>query len=135
METPPFRAVTGKYCLCLCAFSSPEQYYDDAATRRADTVLASDCCARFGRALTRSGSPHLCDSMVAGLAARRDNVLASICENHPFRYPPVKPQPHVLSFFTAYCHRLLCVDSPKLTVHISQPTQSCTTITANISNK
>ena len=31
---------------------------------------------------------HLCDSTVAGLTARRDNVLASKCEYPPFSYPP-----------------------------------------------
>ena len=44
------------------------------ATRRHCT--GSDCRAQFGRALTRSGMLHLCDSAVAGPAARRDNVLA-----------------------------------------------------------
>ena len=33
---------------------------------------------------------HLCDSTVAGLTARRNNVLASKCEYPPFRYPPFK---------------------------------------------
>ena len=31
------------------------------STRRADTVLASDCRAQFGRSLTRSGMSHLHD--------------------------------------------------------------------------
>ena len=32
----------------------------------------------------------MCDSTVAGPAARRDKVLASNCEYPPFRYPPFK---------------------------------------------
>ena len=36
------------------------------------------------------GMSHLCDTTVAGLAARRGNVLASICEYPLLRYPPFK---------------------------------------------
>ena len=45
--------------------------------RRADTVLASNCREQFGRALTRTGMSHLCDTTAASPAVRRDNVLAS----------------------------------------------------------
>ena len=58
----------------------PGSHYHVAATRRADTVLASDCRAQFGRPSTRDGMLRLCDSTVAGLAMWRDNVLASKCE-------------------------------------------------------
>ena len=34
---------------------------------------------------------HLCESTSAGLAVRRDNVLASTCEYSPFRYPLLNP--------------------------------------------
>ena len=49
----------------------------------ADTVLASNCHAQFGRPSTRDGMSHLRDGTLAGLARWRDNVLASKCE-----YPP-----------------------------------------------
>ena len=52
----------------------PGSLYDVAATRGADSVLASDCRAHFGRPSTRMS--HLCDSTVASPTARRDNVLA-----------------------------------------------------------
>ena len=40
----------------------------------------------------RGGMLHLCASTVAGLAMRRDSVLASRYEYPPFRYP-CKPAP------------------------------------------
>ena len=52
----------------------------DSTTLRADTVLVSDVRVRFDRPLTTSGTSHLCESTVAGLAVRRDNVLATRCE-------------------------------------------------------
>ena len=54
--------------------------------RCTDTVLASDCRAQLGRVLTRSGMSRLFDITVAGVAKRKDNVLATRCE-----YPPFKP--------------------------------------------
>ena len=56
---------------------------DNKMSHRRDAptlVLANYCRVQFGRASTRSGILHLCDSAVAGPAARRDNVLASTCE-------------------------------------------------------
>ena len=37
---------------------------------RTDSVLVSDCCSQFGRALTGSGMLHVCESTVAGLAVQ-----------------------------------------------------------------
>ena len=66
----------------------PGSQHDVAATRGADSVLASDC--RGWSSFNKERMSHLCDSTVAGLTARRDNVLASKCEYPPFRYPPFK---------------------------------------------
>ena len=43
-----------------------------------EPLLQYPCARRskFGRALTRSGTSHSCDSTVAGPAERRENVLA-----------------------------------------------------------
>ena len=68
----------------------PGSQYDVSVTRGADSVLASDCRAPFGRGLNKERMSHLCDSTVAGPTAQRDNVLASKCEYPPFRYPPFK---------------------------------------------
>ena len=53
------------------------------ATRRTDTVLASDCRAQFGHPSTRNGMSHLCDSTVASPKQIR---IAPV-----FRYPLFTP--------------------------------------------
>ena len=63
-------------------------HWDVAATRGADSVLASDCPRTFWSSFNKERMSHLCDSTVAGPTARRDNVLASKCEYPRFRYPP-----------------------------------------------
>ena len=45
--------------------------YDVAATRGADSVLASDCRAQFNK----EKMSHLCDSTVAGPTARRQCTI------------------------------------------------------------
>ena len=63
--------------------------YDVAMTRGADSVLASDCRAQFGRpSRNDERMPHLGDSTVAGPTAQRDNVLASKCE-YPLAVTPL----------------------------------------------
>ena len=54
----------------------PGSQYDVVATRGADSVLASDYRAQFGRPSTRRGW--------------RDNVLASKCKYPPLHYPPLR---------------------------------------------
>ena len=66
-----------------------------AVRRRRDARCRQTECTgkRLSRTLWSSFKEkmsHLCDSTVAGLTARRDNVLASKCEYPPFRYPPFK---------------------------------------------
>ena len=46
--------------------------YDVKATASADSILASDCRAYFGRPSTRKECPITCDGAVAGVAARRE---------------------------------------------------------------
>ena len=48
----------------------------------------------------------LCDNLVAGLTARRDNVLASRCEHSPFHYPPLLNVPDHTSVFVISRQRL-----------------------------
>ena len=74
----------------------PGSQYNVAATRGADSVLASDCRAQFGRPSIRMS--HKSHSTVAGPTARRDNVLASKCEYAPFRYPPFKCAPEYMDW-------------------------------------
>ena len=59
----------------------------------ADTELASDCRAHFGRALTREVGCRI-SCVAVQLPVRwcgEDYVLVSKCECPPFRYPRVKP--------------------------------------------
>ena len=67
----------------------PGSQYDVAATRGADSVVASDCCAQFGRLSTRRGC-RICVQYGCWSDHRRDtvqSVLASKCDFPPFRYP------------------------------------------------
>ena len=83
------KQVVGKQRVTTFAWR-PGSQYGVAVTRGADGVLAGDCRARFGRPSGGGGMSLLCDSTVAGPTGWRDNVLASKCENPPFRYPPAK---------------------------------------------
>ena len=65
----------------------PGSQYDVAATRGADSALASDCRAQFGRPSTER-MLHLCDSTVAGLTARRNNALQANA-NTPLSVTPL----------------------------------------------
>ena len=59
----------------ICVASGTWQY-DVAATASADSVLASDCRAQFGRPSTinMEGMSHLCDSTVVSPAAQRETI-------------------------------------------------------------
>ena len=64
----------------------PGSQYDVTATRRADSVLASDCRAQFWSSFNKARMSHLCDSTVAGPTARRDNHCQ--CTGKQMRIPP-----------------------------------------------
>ena len=58
----------------------PGSQYDVAATRGADSVLASDCRAQLGRPSTRRGCCICVTVRLLVWTAQRDNVLANKCE-------------------------------------------------------
>ena len=110
-----FKQGVGKHGVTTFAWR-PGWKNDVAARASADNVLASNCLMAFGCPSTRRGMQHLCDSTVAGPAARRHNVLASKCDYPRFwlssRTRPVK---HfgIFHYFWVFFRFVICRVVPR----------------------
>ena len=73
----------------------PGSQYDVAATRGADSVLASDCRAKFGRPLTRRGC-RICVTVRLPVRPRGETMHWQANANTPLSVTPLLNVPYKL---------------------------------------